>query len=71
MWRPEGWKNPYHEQTPANAVRRYDYEAGANAILKALKEQGTVLYVPANNWFSSIPIIQPVAGVWVFIPDEE
>jgi len=44
------------------------YEAGASALLKALRE-GSVVYVPANHFFTSFPLVQPVNGAWVFIPD--
>ena len=83
MYRPEGWGNCYKGQDlfltrkTALALRNGImesaedvYEAGADAMLEGLRAGYTVLYIPANQWFTSIPIIQPVSGAWVFIPDE-
>ena len=66
-WRPEGWDNPYPD--PARNIACYDevfhgiYEAGADAILKGLREKG----LKVNN-------INPEnmgKGIVVFIPDDE
>ena len=56
MWRPKSWKNPYHKYIlrPSHNIQevigQYSeaaYEAGADAILKALKEQGNrVDFIP-------------------------
>ncbi len=74
-WRPDGWRKPVLVTSGLRSGKMQSfidqfYEAGADAMLEALKERGTVLYLPANIAFTSIPIIQPVSGAWVFIPDE-
>ncbi len=40
MYRPEGWINPYLQQDErGDFVNSRVYEAGADAILKAIKEE--------------------------------
>jgi len=71
MWRPKEWdKRDRYGTTIHNVDEDEIFEAGADAILETLLARGTVLYVPANQWFTNIPIIQPVNGSWVFIPEE-
>jgi cation diffusion facilitator CzcD-associated flavoprotein CzcO len=57
MWRPDGWKNPYpsiHSGLPTTdyCYSEYDlhdaHEAGADAILKALRDAGYMLVIIAD-----------------------
>lgn len=55
-WRPDGWKNPYRD------TRQNSFEAGADAMLKALRKGG---------WHVTDQILPARAnGTWVFIPDD-
>lgn len=41
-WRPEGWKNPYLVEPHSSVARTSDapiYEAGADAMLEAIREE--------------------------------
>jgi len=69
-WRPEGWENKY-DKTPWHTDVDWQqedvaigFEAGADAMLEALKGQGH------QNWLASIEG-ENCQGKWVFIPDEE
>jgi hypothetical protein len=55
MWRPENWKTP-QELGKDNMAYRDAFEAGADAMLEALK--------------SKCPKIPALGGTWVFIPNE-
>ena len=63
-WRPETWKNPYAHAAPIALNKPFNhdydiYEAGADAMLEALKEKKVpTLYL--EQWKS-----------FKFIPDEE
>ena len=70
-WRPEGWRNPYPDINagfPTNdfIYSEYDlfdaHEAGADAIVAALRTKGT--HYDEHDHF-----LYP--GTWVFIPDKE
>ena len=69
LWRPEGWntlkaKNqPLHCFAPDVCVGEA-YEAGADAMMKALKDRGVHRY---NQPFDA----PPNTGTWVFIPDKD
>jgi hypothetical protein len=68
MWRPEGFKNPYYEDTlnPHGCLIRNGYrifEAGADAMLEALKAKGTYFTEPIEPF-------SKVKGWIVCIPDE-
>jgi len=79
MWRPkEGWDNPFNRA----AIRAYGndnkpishhdaYEAGADAILKALKEDTPRLF-DTTIMEAGIKLEKPLEerGAWYFIPDE-
>lgn len=58
MWRPENWGNPYAPADyPSGVVSAY--EAGADAMLEALRRGGTAeRQLGRDGWL-------------VFIPDEE
>ena len=58
LWRPEGWDNPYTiDKDYESGLQGVAYEAGADAILEALRETGIHFKV------SSITLVT--------IPDEE
>jgi hypothetical protein len=69
MWRPENWSNPYHQEPQGNFVadeanpKYCIYEAGADAMLEALRKQG--LKIPREMMSSGEP------HTLVFIPDEK
>lgn len=73
-WRPEeGWNNPHEPvagaSTTAILIKAFEhtaYEAGADAMLEALKKQGKYLEAGKMPMFT-----YPVSGHLVFIPDEE
>lgn len=80
-WRPEGLKNPFVEELEKGEgglwdgsiqythPRFNDFEAGADAMLEALKKLGSygVLYDGAHS-----PLDQNPLKVWhLIIPDEE
>lgn len=84
MYRPKSWKNPTEELIRKGSHSNFsngelgflsaEYEAGADAMLAALKEEGwhigsrdTLGYGRMGEWISS----QPPNGTYVFIPDEE
>jgi len=55
MWRPEGWDNPYKQDTPEHWSDNYEviqskewhiFEAGADAMLGALRKKG----MPISYW---------------------
>jgi len=85
MWRPEKWKNPneeyYHLITDLPMTvqdAEYEaYEAGADAMLKALKCNGKEA-VSLKNGVATFgqPSIKigdidyPLKGTFVFIPDD-
>jgi len=84
MWkdnRPPDWGNPYPDLTEEALTEKYLlrameeqksnyelFEAGAGAILKALKEQGKYTEVAPTL---SINVHHWIKGWLVFIPDEE
>jgi len=86
-WRPEGWKNRFSIASgadPADGERFIDYEAGADAMLGALKKRGIDLRVYADHLRFGIDrgakvlegkedtvTYQGVKGTLVFIPDKE
>ncbi len=60
-WRPGGWKLPW---TSYSESTQHTYEAGADAMLAALKEGGGSEYYPPEEG-------RPQSGWVVFIPDGE
>ena len=81
-WRPDGWDNPYNGQAVRLAsktptiicgtflTRQEIYEAGADAILEALREEHPQR-INANKDIRSINFPMGLLdGVFVFIPDE-
>ena len=77
MWRPEGWDNPceeykkYFGDIEPSCVQEheyYSYEAGADAMLDALKKQFDSEHLKAYELHH---MTQGCAGTWVFIPDED
>ncbi len=78
-WRPKDWKNLYHkkqlsqsppyqglEDNPAYNA----YESGADAMLKALKKQGSHIYQEGEVVSINVPM-HKCKGYLIFIPDEE
>ncbi len=64
-WRPDGWDNPYE---PRLHLGHEEYEAGADAMLAALRKGGVIRSeslrnMPAPGWKTLAD------GDWVFIPD--
>lgn len=78
MWRPENWLVKQldwvgvpesYEGFCSNVKRIEDYEAGADAMLEALKEIGVFTY---GNHTPDINLndAPEVSGYWCFIPEE-
>ena len=72
MWRPENWENPFpltevpESFPPGGAVHKnLLYEAGATAMLEALRETG----VPHEEKDPYMKLNHPNPGKWVFIPE--
>jgi hypothetical protein len=61
-WRPEGWKNPHTD------LARDTFEAGADAILDALKNKGA--WMTPEQMKLLAPDRQYPYGHLVFIPEE-
>ena len=70
-WRPEGWKNntvpstTYSDEVVGEHLASSDdgyemYEAGADAMLEALKN------LPAQSFISTSPVLK--SGYYIFIP---
>ena len=81
--RLKGYKNPHREHlldldflgnpSIVNKLRFEEFEAGADAMLKALREKGYHTYIPPedNGVCLSSKGIKGKSGTLVFIPDEE
>ncbi len=85
-WRPDGWKNDYRREADVcgrqghyrQGVRANSeamaYEAGADAMLAALKTDGNADYCEAGDWIETVADNDDgahISGTWVFIPDEK
>lgn len=76
-WRPEeGWNNPWLLR--ASGDEREAYEAGADKIVVALKNDDESQHCNAGEWietaagdFGGPDGLKGIAGTWVFIPDKE
>ena len=77
-WRPKGWENPYErpvrsgvmwtaELLTANVID--SYEAGADAILEALKDDG--VHFETGEWTDDATFEVEEPGTVVFIPDKD
>lgn len=81
-WRPEGWRNPHidalakeigHADSPYEAV----FEAGADAMLELLKEQGvygkiTVRHGTMQFYSQYASMDTPYIMGWaIYIPEEQ
>ena len=64
MWRPEGWDRVKVAMSGLSDVDIGLIEAGADAMLEALKEKG--IHLPEGT-----PWQQGKAGWLIFIPEEE
>ena len=78
MWRPKDWKNPFPMVENDEGVLEYaTYEAGADAMLEALRGSGVYMVVNENRILLVTPetMVYPIKciteGTLVFIPDEE
>jgi len=63
-WRPEGWKNP-HQGLPTDEI----FEAGADAMLKTLKEKGA--WMTPEQMKLLAPDRKYDYGWIVFIPEDK
>lgn len=83
-WRPEGWKNCFYVETHRvgdtiygnfDCVRASAFEAGADAMLEALRKEGqhfSKIDIKSEYEIETRQFNNPVIpGTWVFIPDEE
>ena len=64
MFRPKDWKNPNEAR---NAALAGAYEAGADAMLGKLLEDGVFTYGHHSPEIED----KEVSGYWVFIPNTE
>ena len=74
-YRPKDWKNPYTEENSEIAIIVESgpmpdeaFEAGADAMLEGLKEEGIFTYGAGH--YPDIEVPKEVSGYWCFIPDE-
>jgi len=85
-WRPEGWRNPYLEsifdvkikpcdtRTTTKESKAPYFEAGANAMLAAMRKRGIhsdMFYKEDTKDKLYFVTIQGKKGTLVFIPDDE
>ena len=75
MWRPKNWKNPNHlKDTDGDYYNQYPefaiYEAGADAMLEALKDGGVFTY-GYHTPDIELGDAKGESGYWCFIPHEE
>lgn len=81
-WRPDRWKNPYHktEKALGTVVKFNEYpefeifEAGADAMLEALKKNRMYSLDEEKMVLSAVDILQKSGcgkGWLVFIPKEQ
>ena len=84
MWRNKGWtrqRNRYLKQNqplkPYYKTRQKDYEAGADAMLKSLKDMDGVEILVAGEWYKASRKLQQIAqnavdgkGRLVFIEED-
>lgn len=74
MWRPEGWENPYIDPStkPEGSfitTFHHIYEAGADAMLEALKNKSPILTSEQMKLIA--PDRKFRYGWLVFIPDDK
>lgn len=80
-WRPEeDWDSRWDawrlqpETRERRSLNRVDFEAGADAMQAALKDDVNSEWCPADVWIETVAATDeegPIAGTWVFIPDAE
>ncbi len=77
-WRPEeGWDNPWQDILALSPDKQTQYlldniyEAGADAIVAALKEQSTRVDIGVEKGTINLPFHGGSHGFVVFIPDEK
>jgi len=66
-WRPEGWENPHSNLGPGFDLAYTAFEAGAEAMLEALKKKGALMTPEQMKLIA--PDRQYPYGYLVFIPD--
>ncbi len=84
MWRPKGWRNIWKEDMPTFSldtpesikaaeenwmIRAEQFEAGADAMLEALKQKGS--YFAKGQAFDGFEFHKTNTGWLVFIPSDE
>ncbi len=69
-WRPDDWKNPYSGVEFADWAESL-WEAGADAIVVALREQGGRVKIEDTYVSINVSFYQGSRGHLVFIPDKE
>ena len=72
MWRPKDWRNKYvfaksseerfYNSSETDHMKLEAYEAGADAMLKAVRKQRGVNYSKSNT---------PNSGTYYFVPEEK
>ena len=77
-WRPEdGWDSYWDtwrllpDSRTRRSLNRVDFEAGADAMLAALKEQSVRVDVGVDKGIINLPFHGGSHGFVVFIPDKE
>jgi hypothetical protein len=79
MYRPDGFINPFPETITTKDKRTIPcmphqiFNAGANAMLKALREKGKAVIggFPVSDTRIVFPLVGKDKGTLVFIPDEK
>ena len=66
-WRPEGWENPHSNLGPGFDLAHTAFEAGADAMLEALKKKGA--WMTPEQLTLLAPDRQYPYGYLVFIPE--
>jgi len=64
MWRPKGWYKYSNEQPPSGSPNHESFEAGADAMLEALKKDW-------GSWSVADGTEKPVCPIEAVIPEEE
>lgn len=68
-YRPEGWYESEEYNAAFSDMGSYWYEAGADAMLEALRDKGFG-YDSVNYWIAHKPPYFKKPGKFVFIPDD-
>ena len=73
MYRPKGWRNGYSKEREEDGMlSRYEiFEAGADAILEALRKDRASFENPDASEPLTFDLTKKQSGMWVFIPEED